>query len=195
MSKKVKIEFDEKHLPTIMAALEVYTRMKSGQVSIALNYISPQILGWNDSKEIENLVKEKCFPSLTQNSYHGIGAKEMGDAKVAYEIKKVIEEYISVKNNNGYWGFGCNFDGPCVNFSNIPFPTIENFNKYIDTPLGKRYYKKIKKLITEKNYESAWEFIDKLVEGKLPKYDSAEVVEVPESGQFVIRCYKPRKDK
>jgi hypothetical protein len=39
-NKKIQIEFDSKHLPVVINALETYSRLQSGQVSMAMDTVS-----------------------------------------------------------------------------------------------------------------------------------------------------------
>ncbi len=45
-------------------------------------------------------------------SSYGFNSPQIGDAKIAYEIRKTFEEVLAVKRNDGYYGSTVDFDGP-----------------------------------------------------------------------------------
>jgi hypothetical protein len=73
-SKKVLIEFDEKHLSTLTTALEVYSRLRSGQIKMAVDSAFYNInLSYKESQYIENAVRFIVFPSTPIREYDGHG--------------------------------------------------------------------------------------------------------------------------
>ena len=119
------------------------------------------------------------------------------------EIKKTVEEYLSVKNNDGCWGTGTNFRGP-LKASDEPFPDILDFKKYKDYPLNKTQSKKINKFYEKKEFDLMWNFIDSL-KLDLPRGEKKEIVfgsfvgdgrrvHVP-NDRVIIRVHKPIKEK
>jgi len=61
--KKVSIEFDEKHLATLVTALEVYSRLRSGQIAMAMStaFIDKACLNYIDTHVIESVVRTLAF--------------------------------------------------------------------------------------------------------------------------------------
>jgi hypothetical protein len=61
-SKKVSIEFDEKHLSTLITALEVYSRLRGGQIKFAFdNVFWDKDLSYQDSQVLESFVRTIVF--------------------------------------------------------------------------------------------------------------------------------------
>jgi len=219
MNNKTKISFTDKHLVLIKTALEIYYRMKSGQISMALDEVYPEkFLSWDEREDIEKFIRNIVFPDLhpyydhvhkdeerelrddrkglTPNAYFGVGNKELGDANLAYEIEKTITQYLSVKNNNRYWKVNCSFYDP-LKVTDEPLPEIEGFNKWIDFPLTIAQSKKILKYYTKKDYFKMWQEYDKL-ELDLPKSEKKEIIPVFVEDnisvkKIIIRCHKPQK--
>ena len=131
--KKVTIQFDEEHLQTLTTALEVYSRLRSGQIKLAFDAaFCDKDLTYNDSETIENFVRTLVFrndkPRLNnRNAYYGVGQEEMKDGTVAWEIKKVVEQYLHYQRNDGYRNImDVSGDGP-MQISKVPVPKILNF--------------------------------------------------------------------
>ena len=82
-SKKVSIEFDEKHLATLVTALEVYSRLRSGQIAMAMStaFIDKDCLNYIDTHVIESVVRTLAFRNedicTNPNSYYGVGCEQM----------------------------------------------------------------------------------------------------------------------
>ena len=108
--------------------------------------------------------------------------------RIAYEIKKTIEEYLSVKNNNGFYGSTVNFHGP-LKASDEPLPIILEHKNYKDYKLNKRQSAKINKFYAVKDFKKMWEYVDDL-KLNLPKGEKTEIV--PSFEGVTIRVYKPR---
>jgi hypothetical protein len=61
-SKKVSIEFDEKHLGTLATALEVYSRLRSGQIKIAMDTAFwDKDLTYQDGEVLESMIRTIVF--------------------------------------------------------------------------------------------------------------------------------------
>ena len=197
------VKLSDKHLAVISNALEVYYRLKSGQVGIALDTAYDYKLSWEQKEVVEKQIKLMLFPELHSNAAYGFNSDKIGDAKVAYEVKKTFEEFLSVKNNDGCWGTGTNFRGP-LKASDEPFPDILDFKKYKDYPLNKTQSKKINKFYEKKEFDLMWDFIDSL-KLDLPRGEKTEIlfgsfvgdgrrVHVP-NDRVIIRVHKPIKEK
>lgn len=73
-SKKVTIEFDEKHLRTIITALEIYSRLRSGQIKMGIdNAYYDKNITYQEGQLIENVIRNIAFPSSLERKYDGHG--------------------------------------------------------------------------------------------------------------------------
>lgn len=205
---KTTITFDDKHLPVIIKALEAYERFKMGQVDYFLDIVSDNDISYEDRQEIHKLVRAKMFPKLEHSQSYGIGNKEVGDGQIAYEISKVLENYVSVKRNDGYWGNGTNFYEP-LKYSELPLPVVHGFKKYIDFIIDLKYYDSLAPCINNGDFRTAWKVIDEWkAEAANPEllsiksYEKAEIVRSKEflmgkgccpSDVWLYRLHKPRK--
>lgn len=225
---KVTIEFEEEHLKTIASALEVYSRLRSGQISIAMDLVYYDAnLSWDERVFLENSIRCVVFPAeprreydghggfydqygnvynengiITEeseewklkkdrhhldysNSYFGVAQPQLGDGTVAWEIKKVIEQYQHYQRNDGYRNISdVSGDGP-MNLSKIPIPKVLNFNPQKTFKISRQ--KTIRKAIEEKNYKKAWKIVDEsFKKNPLPKGKSIEIKEIDENYCVVI---------
>lgn len=186
MSNTVKLT--DKHLAVINTALEVYYRLKSGQINIALDEAFSHSIDREELNYIEKTIRKNTHKNLPISAAYGFNSPEIGDARIAYEIKKTIEEYLSVKNNNGFYGSTVNFHGP-LKASDEPLPVILEHKGYKDYKLNKRQSSKINKLYASKDFKKMWEYVDGL-KLNLPKGEKTEIV--PSLEGVTIRVYKPR---
>ena len=187
------VKLSDAHLKVINNALEAYFRMKTGQISIALDVLyghSPKSLSYDESKCIESVVRTIAMPHIDPGiSGYGFNSEKIGDARIAYEIKKTFEEYLSVKNNDGYYGNTCNFDGP-LKASEEPLPIVEEHKNYKDFPLTKTQSKKVNDFIKQKSFDKLWLYIDSL---KIPKGGKSEVVQT--GAGTIVRVTRARKNE
>ena len=188
MSNTVKLT--DKHLAVISTALEVYYRLKSGQINIALDEAFSYSIDREELNDIEKIIRKSTHKDLPIGAAYGFNCPEIGDARIAYEIKKTIEEYLSVKNNNGFYGSTVNFHGP-LKASDEPLPIILEHKNYKDYKLNKRQSAKINKFYAVKDFKKMWEYVDGL-KLNLPKGEKTEIV--PSFEGVTIRVYKPRKN-
>ena len=73
-TKKVKIEFDYGHLGVLVTALEVYSRLRSGQVDMAMSEAYwDRLLDWDEREYIHKVVRHAYFPSFPVRHYDGHG--------------------------------------------------------------------------------------------------------------------------
>ena len=194
------IHLTDRQLQVIVTGLEVFYRLRSGQVGIAMDLAyRDKGLSYNETEAIENLVKSMAFKEIKHpNSYYGFSSPELKDGTLAYEIEKTLTEYLSVKNNDGYWGSGCNFNGP-VRTTQEPLPIIEGFRDYKDFPLTRAQTKKVLPHYHNNDCKKMWEAYDKLKLG-LPKGEKYQILTdiATEKGEnwerIVVRITKPRKD-
>jgi hypothetical protein len=153
----------------------------------------------------ERLEEEKPAKKAEFNhphSYYGFSSPELKDGSLAFEIEKTLTEYLSVKNNEGYWGSGCNFNGP-LRTTKEPLPIIEGFPDYRDFPLTLAQTKKILPHYHKNDYKKMWETYDSL-KLDLPKGQKYQITidqfagdEAQYGGsneRIIVRITKPRKD-
>ena len=69
-----KIEFTDEHLHVMMTALEVYSRLRAGQIKIAIDTAFRDVgLSWKESESIEKFVRGILYPEPPQLKYDGHG--------------------------------------------------------------------------------------------------------------------------
>jgi hypothetical protein len=69
-----KIEFTDEHLRVMMTALEVYSRLRAGQIMIAIDEAFRDVgLSWKESESIETFVRGILYPEPPQLKYDGHG--------------------------------------------------------------------------------------------------------------------------
>ena len=69
-----KIEFTDEHLHVMMTALEVYSRLRAGQIKIAIDTAFRDVgLSWEESESIEKFVRGILYPEPPQLKYDGHG--------------------------------------------------------------------------------------------------------------------------
>lgn len=200
-SKFNVVHFTDKQLQVIVTALEVFYRLRSGQVGMAIDEAyRDKGISYDDREIIEKVVRYIAFKEIKHpNSYYGFSSPELKDGTLAYEIEKTLDEYLSVKNNDGYWGSGCNFNGP-LKTTQEPLPIIEGFKDYEDFPLTRAQSKKIVPHYQNNDYKKMWEAYDKLKLG-LPKGEKYQILTDIAMGEkneiwerVFVRITKPRKD-
>jgi hypothetical protein len=199
---RISIEFDRKHLPVLTTALEVYSRLRSGQIKIAMDSaFEDKELTYEDGQVLESFVRTIVFRKeelliKNRNAYLGVGCEAMKGGTVAWEIKKAIEEYLHYERNNGYRDMGVDGDG-VLNISKIPEPKIlDKVHGYWKPEkafrIDQRYQSKISEAMEGNQYNKAWQIVDKCFKNKpLPIGSSAKIQEV--SGTYYVVVAKPVK--
>jgi hypothetical protein len=200
IDKKVLIEFDERHLSTLTKALEVYSRLRSGQIKFAVDAAFwDKELTYNDGEVIESFVRTLVFRKDEQmiknrNSYYGVGCLHMKDGTVAWEIKKTIEEYQHYQRNNGIRKIGDVSGDGAMQISGIAIPKIKGdvtgyWSPMMVFRIPQRYQEPMDKAMKEKNFKKVWDIVDKSFKKKpLPKGSSTKVVE---NGSYYVVVEKP----
>ena len=196
-SKKITIEFDEQHLRTLATALEVYSRLRGGQIKFAFdNAFWDKNLSYEDGEVLESFVRTIVFQKdelliKNRNAYYGIGCKEMKDADVAWEIKKTIEQYQHYQRNDGFRRV-CDVsgDGP-MQISNVPVPKILESNGYWKPQksfiIPKRYQKYIDASMKIEKYSDVWSVVHKAFKKKpLPKGTLSRIEKYDDSYYVVV---------
>jgi hypothetical protein len=203
ISNKVSIEFDERHLSTLTTALEVYSRLRSGQIKFAMDAAFwDKGLTYNDGEVIESFVRTVVFHKddelmKNRNAYYGVGQEKLRDGTVAWEIKKTIEQYQHYKRNNGIRKI-CDVSGDgAIQFSDIPIPKIKGDHNGYWSPMmvfriPQRNQASIEKAMKEKNFEQVWKIVDRSFKKEpLPKGSTTKVSEV--AGSYYVVVEEPYK--
>jgi hypothetical protein len=201
--EKVSIEFDERHLSTLTTALEVYSRLRSGQIKFAMDAAFwDKDLTYNDGEVIESIVRTLVFRKEDEiinnrNSYYGVGCLQMKDGTVAWEIKKTIEQYLHYQRNDGMRRI-CDVsgDGP-LEISGISAPkvldSIKGYwkpQKEFRIPQGKQ--ESIRKAMNNKDYEKAWDIVYSSFKKKpLPTGNKTRIEDV--AGTYYVIVEEPYK--
>ncbi|MGA1046870.1 MAG: hypothetical protein ACO3UU_02585 [Minisyncoccia bacterium] len=184
------VKLTDTHLSIINTALEAYYRLKSGQVSMALDIAYEYKLTYDQSHAIESIVKVMALPELAKKGCnYGFNSPEIGDGKIAFEIRKTFEEVLAVKRNGGYYGDTVDFHGP-LKSSDEPLPEVVNFVNYIDHKFTDKQSDIINDYYHLKDFEKMWEYADSIT-AKLPKGEKREII--PSFNGVVMRIHKPRK--
>lgn len=235
-----KISFTDEHLKIILRALEVYSRLRSGQIKIAMEEAYPEyMLTWDEADSIEKFVRKIIFPETPvlkndghggfydqygnsydeegrrdseesweekcrkkrpelegSNSYFGVGHDHMieNGGTLSYEIFSTIRQFLALRDNDGYHGFGVNFYDP-LNLTGKPFPEIEGFEREKQFVVkGRAIVSKLEKLQESKKWNEFWDEIGKYLKNKHPElegYDKARAELV--GNHFIIRVEGARK--
>ena len=189
------VKLSDTHLCVINRALEVYYRMRSGQIGIALDRAYDKCISWDSRDLIEKMVRKLVIEDEKLSSpgaSYGFNSDEIGDARIAYEIQSVFRQYLAVKRNDGFFDYSTvDFRDP-LKASDEPLPEVVNFVKYIDHVFTLAQSKKINKLLNEEKYKEAWSYIDSL-KLDVPKGEGTELI----SGfnGVTMRIHKPRREK
>lgn len=231
-SPRVSVEFEEQHLSVLISALEVYSRLRSGQIGIAMDEIYyDRQLSWEEREFLEKLVKSVVFPASPikqydghgsyydqydniynergeieqesenwkskknrphldhPHSYFGVGSSEMKDGSIAFEIKKVLAQYLHYQRNDGYRDIS-NVDGDGIShtYSGIPKPEVVGFNPQKEFPIPRKHQKKLNSFMENKSFEKMWNYIYEKVFDKnsLPQGSSYELKKINEQWNLVI---------
>lgn len=190
------VKLTDNHLTVIAKAVEVYYRLKSGQIHIALDIAFDSKCSVEDTYSIERLVRSYTHPMLSPHVSYGYNCIEMGDARIGYEIWQTFMQYLSVKGNNGYYDNalkgGCS--GDILKASDEPLPVFTDFKQYKDFKLNKRQSKKILAFKDKKQYTEMWNYIVSQREVcKLPSGENTEII--VDGAHVILRVFKPRMTK
>lgn len=145
--------------------------------------------GGNIIKESQEWQRKKSFPHLDHsNSYFGVGCPEMKQGTIAFEIKKVITQYLHYKRNDGYRNI-MNVDGDGIigSYSGAPKPKVIGFQPQKEFVIPKRYQEKVETLFQNKKYTELWEIVDKaFAKTSLPKGKCSKVIKNKENSWCVV---------
>ena len=191
------IKLTDNHLSVIIKALEVYYRLRSGQISMAISEaFKDRIIDWDKKDLIERHVQSATHPDRLT---FGVGHEKLKDANLGYEILKTLEEFLSVKKNGGYWGNGVNFNG-ALKVTQEPLPKIEGFNQFKDVFLTSKESQLLYKHIKNSNWSDAWAIVDKWSESNNKRFallkrgnsDKKEIILDKDGCPAAVRVWKPR---
>lgn len=204
-----KIEFTDEQLHVMMTALETYSRLRAGQVSIAMNTAYRDYwLTAQESEAIEDCVRNIVFtepfslehkqkagfdapverPALNKNSYFGVFSQDMlkSGGTLAYEIYSTLRQYVALKNNDGYAGTGVCYDDP-VHVTKVPLPVIEGFTTEKHFPIkGKAIVSKLDKAQETKNYTKVWDVVGEYLKRKYPEMSSYCSARIEKDGNHYV---------
>jgi len=195
----VTIEFDERHIPTLLKSLEVFQRLKLGQIDIALDEAFGYSLAYEDKQEIHNCARKYLFKGtdLENNpnvSYGIYNQEKVGDATMAYEIYKVLTRYRAITNNDGWSDWGRSFD-KVHSHTGVPLPEVQGFIDYKLFKVPQRLWSKIDSAQTKSDtadWNAVWKAIDKAMP-KLPKGEKSELVD--DCHGWYVKVHSPIKPK
>jgi hypothetical protein len=133
-----------------------------------------------------------ALPELAKKGCnYGYNSPELGDGKIAFEIRKTFEEVLAVKRNGGYYGYTVDFHGP-LKASDEPLPEVVNFVNYIDHKFTNKESDIINDYYHLREFNKMWDFVDSL-NLDLPKGEKKEII--PSFNGVTMRIHKPRKNK
>ena len=117
VSKKIQVEFDAEHLPVIISALETYSRLQSGQISIAIDEVyADRWLTHDERNHMENTIRYAAFPMNPKREYDGHGGFYDQYNNIYDENGSIVEESEEWKQKkarphlnhaNSSFGVGC----------------------------------------------------------------------------------------
>lgn len=204
--KKVSIEFDERHLNTLVTALDIYSRLRSGQIATALGnaFVDRDCLTYEDLQVIESIVRTLTFRKdkdniiKSPNSYYGIGCEELKDGTIAWEIKKAIEQYRHYESNDGYREIMNTGADGAMQYSEVPVPRIIENGGYWKPQksfiVPQKYQKQIEECIASRQVEGIWAIIDKAFKKiPLPKGKTSRIEK--HDGTFYVVVEEPLRDR
>ncbi len=138
----VTIKCTDKQAILIEIALDSMGRMVSGQLHEIItgmdcikgecfqaDLIDGAASGYKLGMHIEECLKPLLFPQLKRNESYGVGQKEIGDAQIAYEMVKKLQNYRAKKDNHREWS--CMHHTP-LHYSKEPLIEVTGDNLELD---------------------------------------------------------------
>ena len=87
--KKYLLEITDEHIPSLLKALEFYTRFKMGQFGTVFEEYPK--LGWDDRQNIHQYIRQYVLKDMPVNASYGVFSPELDeDAKISHDIYQVI---------------------------------------------------------------------------------------------------------
>lgn len=208
MSKQTyKVSLTVDHMRVIIEAIEAFNRAQMGQFDIWLEkvflsqindpyfkkFVSDSVLKWDKRKDINQTLRRAIFKHelLANSTSSGAGLTNLSqDAKLGHEIYEALNQFVSVQDNDGWWGFFHNFDDPAKwSGTDDPLPEIEGFVKHKDFPIKNQ--KEIKEAVEKEDYRRAWEIANEEIGEKI-RHEGKEIQKTRD-GTYFVRITKPRK--
>ena len=131
------LTINEEQARVIREALEVYSRLKHGQIDELRNlfrdrWCNPKgSFNWS-SEYLFDTLKSVIFPELEKNAYHGVGSQVYPDSTVAWDLMQVIRHRLAWdrledenKDKSRHWGV--QYDEP-MKFGSEPLAKITSDN-------------------------------------------------------------------
>lgn len=144
--------------------------------------------------ESEDWKRFKNRPHLDHpNSSFGVGCKEAKEGTIAFEIRKVIDQYLHYKRNDGIRKM-CDVsgDGMKHSYSGTPPPKVVGFEPVLKFKIPKKYQKTITNLFEKKDWENLWDYTENTIfEKKLLPSGSKTKFEKDENENWQIVVEEP----
>ena len=189
------VNLTAEHIQVINKALEVYYRLRSGQIDIAVDTVyADKLIDYNDRVDISTLIRSIVFPKTVKGGGFGAGSPEIGDGNLAFEIMQTLRQFLAVERNDGYFdSMFVSFDDP-FKITDVPLPSVEGFTK------SKRFYvddeytnTKLREHIEDSRYDQAWSMINEYLKGGVPAGEWSRIKFDEGSGEFYLEVFKPQK--
>ncbi len=144
----------------------------------------------NITNESEEWKRLKNRPHLDHsNSSFGVGCEEMRVGTIAFEIRKVIDQYLHYKRNDGYRRVAdVSGDGMPFSYSGIVPPKVLNFKPELKFKIPAKCQKKIDKLFTDNKWDNLWNYIDKIVfkDTPLPRGNKSKLQKIDNQWHVIV---------
>lgn len=131
---KYSLTINKEQARVICEALEVYSRLKHGQIDELRNLFRDRwcepngSFNWS-SEYLFDALKSVIFPELEKNSYHGVGSKIYPESTVALDVMQVLRYRLAWdrleaegKDKPEHWGV--HYNEP-MRFGSEPLAKIE----------------------------------------------------------------------
>lgn len=195
----VVVEFQEEHLNVIIRALEVYQRLRLGQVDYALSEAFDHCIDYEDRRACHKFVRDTLFkdPDLGGHldaSWGIYNQEKVGDATLGYEVQKSLRRYKAFKRNDGWADYTRDFDTP-YSHTGVTLPVVQNFIDYKLFKVPRRLWKKLDATLNVDyagDWNNIWKSIDKAMPN-LPRGEKAEIISEVDS--WYVKVTSPVKPK
>lgn len=232
--KSIAVSFEKEHLYTLIAALDTFSRLQSGQIGMALDIAyADRNLSHEERDDLEKKIRSVVFPSDPVKEYDGhggytdqyrnyyaedgslqeespewkamkhrprlnhphssfgVGASEMKAGTIAFEIRKVLEEYLHYERYNGRRNItDVSGDGMSYSYSGVKPPKVLDWSPTATFKIPKKYHKDIKALMEDQAWPDLWDFVDRVfAKAPLPKGESSQILQQGET--WVVEVKKP----
>jgi hypothetical protein len=163
-------------------------------------------LNYIDTHVIESVVRTLAFRNedicTIPNSCYGVGCEQMKDGTAAWEIKKVIEEYLHYQRNDGFRTIADVSGDGAMQYSEVPIPKVINpigmpsemkyWKPQKEFKIPQRYQDSMDKAMKAKDFTKAWEIVNKsFKKNPLPNGSVTKLEEI--TGAYYVVVEKPYK--